>query len=239
MISEFSKNKPALEAITAHLEKLTSWFPGMIYSYAIISKRDPTNILIISNKPEWFDEYVNQNYQLIDPVTTRALNDMGDFSWERNSHEITSTNLQKVFRTSEKVHIDVGHTFILHDPRNNVVTLTIMTGLEFYGDLIRLLEENGDKMPPFLISTHKKTLSIYDKLIKKDNTGKVSLTKREYDILQLASKGKKYSEIAVILDLAVSTVKFHISKITRKLGAKNIPHAINLAVELKLISNEP
>lgn len=166
----------------------------------------------------------------------RAMNDMGDFSWERDSEEIFKNKLHNVFRLSEMVHIDVGHTFILHDPRNNVATLSLMSGLNSYGNLIRLIEENKNITQSFLVSTHKMTLSLYDKLIKKETGGDIDLTKREIEILTLISKGKKYSEVAEILGIAVGTVKFHMGRVNCKLGAKNAPHAIKLVIELNLIN---
>lgn len=237
MMSEISKNHAVMDAISAHLEKLKILCPGLIYSYAVINKKDPSEIIIISNKPNWFDEYVKNSYQLIDPVTMRALNDMGDFLWERGSEEITRTQLHNVFRMSEMVHIDAGHTFILHDPRNNVATLSFMCELASYGNLIRLMNEHKNLIQSFLVSTHKMTLSLYDKLVKKFDM-EVTLTPREIELLTLTSKGKKYSEAAKFLGITVSTVKFHMGRVNRKLGAKNTPHAIKLAVELNLISTD-
>ena len=48
------------------------------------------------------------------------MNEVGDFSWTKDATEVTATCLQRVFNAEEKENIEVGHTFILHDPRDNV-----------------------------------------------------------------------------------------------------------------------
>uniref|UniRef100_UPI00384ACE79 helix-turn-helix transcriptional regulator n=1 Tax=Brenneria izbisi TaxID=2939450 RepID=UPI00384ACE79 len=62
---------------------------------------------------------------------------------------------------------------------------------------------------------------------------------RENEILYWASMGKTYPEIAMILDIKISTVKFHIGNVVKKLGVLNAKHAIRLGVELQLIKPVP
>ena len=47
--------------------------------------------------------------------------------------------------------------------------------------------------------------------------------------------GKTYQEIALILGIKLSTVKFHIGNAVKKLGVTNARHAIRLGIELQLI----
>jgi len=68
------------------------------------------------------------------------------------------------------------------------------------------------------------------------NMGKPIFTLRENDVLYWASMGKTYGEIAVIADISVSTVKFHMSNIVAKLGNSNVRQAIRLGVEFKLLT---
>lgn len=70
---------------------------------------------------------------------------------------------------------------------------------------------------------------------KKDKTNPINeLTSRETEILYWSGTGKTYLEIARILNLTVSTVKFHMSKVVKKLGVKNAKHAISLSIELNI-----
>ena len=63
------------------------------------------------------------------------------------------------------------------------------------------------------------------------------LSERELDILQLIATGQSNKEIAVLLVIAVSTVKSHINHIYGKLGAKNRVQAIALARSSGLLSD--
>lgn len=47
------------------------------------------------------------------------------------------------------------------------------------------------------------------------------LTNRELDVLQLVAQGRSNAEVAAALHLSVSTVKFHLSALMTKLGARN------------------
>jgi DNA-binding NarL/FixJ family response regulator len=63
------------------------------------------------------------------------------------------------------------------------------------------------------------------------------LTVKELQILNLLSTGRTNSEIAAELWIAEQTVKFHLSNIYRKLGAKGRTAAVQAAERRGLISN--
>jgi two-component system, NarL family, response regulator LiaR len=60
------------------------------------------------------------------------------------------------------------------------------------------------------------------------------LTQREREILKLIINGKSNSEIAYSLTISISTVKFHVSSIIRKLHVDNRVEVVALAIEKKL-----
>ncbi|HEX6890662.1 MAG TPA: LuxR C-terminal-related transcriptional regulator [Chryseolinea sp.] len=61
------------------------------------------------------------------------------------------------------------------------------------------------------------------------------ISKREYDVLTLISKGDTNQQIADKLFLSLNTVKTHSSSLYVKLGAKRRTQAVQKAKELKLI----
>lgn len=61
------------------------------------------------------------------------------------------------------------------------------------------------------------------------------LTDREAEVLRWVRAGKNNWEISVILDISQVTVKNHVGKILRKLGAENRGHAVALATGRNLI----
>ncbi|QKW37339.1 response regulator transcription factor [Actinomadura sp. NAK00032] len=57
------------------------------------------------------------------------------------------------------------------------------------------------------------------------------LTAREVEVLALASRGASAAQIAEDLVLTIGTVRNHLSRINRKVGAQNRVHAIRIAEE--------
>ncbi|TDD88943.1 response regulator transcription factor [Actinomadura rubrisoli] len=55
------------------------------------------------------------------------------------------------------------------------------------------------------------------------------LTEREIEVLEMASRGASAAEIAEDLVLTIGTVRNHLSRINRKIGARNRVHAIRIA----------
>jgi NarL family two-component system response regulator LiaR len=64
------------------------------------------------------------------------------------------------------------------------------------------------------------------------------LTEREREVLALLVKGRSNAEIAEQLNISMATIKFHISNIFSKLGAKNRVEAAAFALEQKLVPKE-
>ncbi len=73
------------------------------------------------------------------------------------------------------------------------------------------------------------TLKVYEFLPDKMKFVEVvtqKLSQRLYDLLKLASQGKKEKEIAELMGISIYTVKFHKRTIFQKTGTKNITEAI-------------
>ncbi|MCP4443402.1 MAG: response regulator transcription factor [Aureispira sp.] len=76
---------------------------------------------------------------------------------------------------------------------------------------------------------------IASKLVKHMSNPIGKLSARELEVLAILAKGAKNSEIAKELFIAERTVKFHVSSILSKLGAKNRTEAVQVAVKRGLI----
>ncbi|MEJ0032855.1 MAG: response regulator transcription factor [Bacteroidota bacterium] len=64
---------------------------------------------------------------------------------------------------------------------------------------------------------------------------KLNLTSREYEVLQLITKGCSNAEIADKLFLSLSTVKTHVSNLFVKMDVKSRTQAVEKANRLKII----
>lgn len=65
---------------------------------------------------------------------------------------------------------------------------------------------------------------------------KLCLSKREYEVLQLLTKGYSNADIAENLFLSVSTVKTHVSNVFVKMDVKSRTQAIEKSKRLKIIA---
>lgn len=205
-------------------------YPNTVYAYAIMNKKDPSQMRIINNNPEWFDIYLERKYQFIDPVIIRGLRCIDDYFWESKLILSDGYNLTRIFNESFQYNIYQGHTFPLHDYLNNLVLLSVISQKDSAIDM----EKHRAKFMSFLIKLHQKTLNLYSQYQQKKN---VFLSPRERQILKWVGAGKTYAEIAIILTITERTVKFHMGNVMKKLGVNNARHAVKLSSELRLLDN--
>lgn len=74
-----------------------------------------------------------------------------------------------------------------------------------------------------------------DFTVNKAELEKLNLTNREYEVLQLITKGYSNADIADHLFLSLSTVKTHVSNIFVKLEVKSRTQAIEKAKRLRIV----
>nr|WP_244987267.1 LuxR family transcriptional regulator [Winslowiella toletana] len=196
------------------------------FGYFIINKRDLTDICIINNHSEWFDLYAEFSHQMIDPVVVRSLSRIEDFRWNKGITALSN----KVMLQAKEYNINSGHTFILHDYKNNLVLLSIFNDMHIKKEPLL----NKEKIFSLLVKTHQEILSLYENL-EGNFKDSINITKRESEVLCLVSTGKTYKEVSMTTGIHVATVKFHMGNIVKKLGAVNARHAIKLASDLKLV----
>ncbi|WP_305809556.1 hypothetical protein [Sodalis-like endosymbiont of Proechinophthirus fluctus] len=67
----------------------------------------------------------------------------------------------KFYKMSSDYALDNSYTFTLHDPDNNLATLTIIQMKQFY-DFYDIIEREKDKFKMLLITTHEKVIRFFD-----------------------------------------------------------------------------
>lgn len=224
----------------SYFHKELNHYGDVKYAYMILSKKNPTKIIVISNYPdEWVEIYKESNYQHIDPVVLTALNRISPFPWDKNIVINERLKISKIFNFSKKYNIVNGYTFVLHDQNNNLAILSFLLNKFETDNIEEMIENNKDKLQMLLITAHDKITSLYREVNQgcsnKRLNDKEIFSQRENEILYWASMGKTYQEIALILGIKVSTVKFHIGNVVKKLGVMNAKHAIRLGIELQII----
>lgn len=239
MPNSFFNNASINTLIKNFLEKELNEYCNIKFAYAIMNKKNPNNFVVISNKTEWFSFYIKNNYQFIDPVLITASYRVTPFSWDENIMINPGLKLPKIFDMAKNYNIVNGYTFVLHDHYNNLAVLSLIMDDNCDNSIEDAIRDNKNNLQMLLLLAHEKLTKFYREINNNSDfeklTSKEIFSFRENEILYWASMGKSYQEIAIILGIKLTTVKYHIGNAIKKLGVTNAKHAIRLGVELRLI----
>ncbi|KKF37619.1 LuxR family transcriptional regulator [Erwinia tracheiphila] len=245
MFSIFRENKTLKDTLRGYIDRKLSPFGCMEYAYTVVSKKNPSDVLIISTYPdEWVRLYHEGQFQLTDPVVLTAFRRTSPFSWDENITLMSELRFTRIFSLSRQYNIVNGFTFVLHDHMNNLALLSFIIKGNDQGGLEqqqRLSSEQG-VLQMLLIDFCEQMY----RLAGPDLSGtmhtalaedKAIFSPRENEVFYWVSMGKTHAEIAVIAGISLSTVKFHMKNVLIKLGVNNTPQAVRLGIELGLIKS--
>lgn len=229
----FFINKEKNEYIKESLEKRLAKYGKMNFVYSVMNKRNSDEMMIISDlSEELIIDYLKNKTQEIDPVIINASNRVSPFSWDEDLKINYQWTVKRVFEPIKPYNIISGYAFVLHDQNNYLAVLSLYIDKLLMNEVEENIKNSKDEIQGILIFIHEILLQSYrDELDAAQHT----LSSRETEILYWCSLGKTYPEIAKMLQLAVSTIKFHMANIVKKLGVRNAKHAVTLAKELNII----
>jgi len=229
----FYSNSEKNAHIKMSLERRLVKYGEISYVYGVMNKRDMDEMLIISNFPsEIIDNYLSNKYQNIDPVIINALNRISSFGWDENLGINSQLTVRRLIDAIKNYDIIRGHAFVLHDHKNCLATLVLYIDKLLIPYIDKVIFKYRDEIQGLLIYIHEMLLESYQ---EERQVTKNILSTREAEILYWSSTGKTYAEVARILIITVSTVKFHMANIVKKMGVKNAKHAISLANEIGIV----
>ena len=165
MRDSFFSNSTINSIIKQRLEKRLKAYKNIKYVYAIMSKNNPVNLTIISNRQEWFKFYKENNFQFIDPVVCAALHRLTPFSWDENFLVAQGIKSLSFFNIARNHNIVNGYTFLLHDQYNNLVMLSLFSDNNHENGIEEIIETDKDKFQMLLMLTHEKTIHLYQKIV--------------------------------------------------------------------------
>ncbi len=160
----------------------------------------------------WQREYEAKNYAWGDPIMLWAAINTGDKRWS----DVRFPDLIGVFKAAQRFNINYGATFSRkHGSKKSVLTVAHDTR-EFTDEEMLIFARSFDVL-------------VLDAKING------TLTEAELDTLRCVQQVMEYPEIAVQLGISVPTVKVRVEKARSKLGARNTPQAIAIAVRRNYI----
>jgi len=241
MFCALDQNRTIAETLKDYIEKKLRFLGRPNYAYTVVSKKKPSDVIIISSYPdEWASLYCANNFQLTDPVILTAFKRTSPFSWDENITLMSDLKFTKIFSLSRRYNILNGYTFVLHDHRGNLALLSIIIADHKQEELEERLSSERGALQMLLIDINEQMYRLVGETSGRgrqmtEEKEKAIFTTRENEVLYWASMGKTYAEIAIIAGVSVSTIKFHMRNAVAKLSVSNARQAIRLGVELELI----
>lgn len=192
------------------------------FLYLRQNKRAPGEALVVSShEQDWVRDYSECRRYLKDPVVLAAQQRVSPFNWQDCARP--NAGLCDAGSQCQRVK---GYTFAVHDPQQQMSLLSVIRRDDNPAFSRQVLSRLAD-LQMLLVALHEKTALLPD--------SQPALSGREQEVLLWSSRGKTYGEIAIILGIQLSTVKFHVGNATRKLGVSNGKHAIRRALELNYL----
>lgn len=197
------------------------------YAYLCVGGPEAT---ALTNYPlKWQEIYLEKDYRHIDPVVTTAQRKMAPFSWSIAEMRNRDHGHQAFFSDAERHGIRSGFTIPIKTGFGRIAMLTLAGGAEEQPSIVVRDIMHAATAVSFV---HANIVRLTNNVPKGMNT---PLSSRELTCLTWASLGKTNAETAQMIGIAENTVRFYLIQARDKLGAKNIPHSVRLAVKRRII----
>ncbi|MCO5164705.1 MAG: autoinducer binding domain-containing protein [Mesorhizobium sp.] len=184
----------------------------------------------VTNYPlEWQELYLSNDYGAIDPVVKTAQRRMAPFSWSAPHLRKDHRGQIAFLNEAERHGICSGFTIPIKAGFGRVAMLTVAGEAKEQPDIIIRDPVQAATAVAFV---HVNIIRLTANILMKSKAG---LSSRELTCLTWASLGKTNWETAQMIGIAENTVRFYLKQARDKLGAKNIPHTVRLAVKRKII----
>lgn len=187
------------------------------YNLGELSKHEPFSMVTYSQN--WVSHYRQKNYVEVDPVLKEVRKSIFPVDW-RNI-QINSKQAKRFFNEAFEAGVGRYGLSIPVQGRNNDYSVLSITFDESLRDWNFFKNCYMRDFQILALYFHKSILDINN--IKPPL---FELSSREVEVLYWSACGKSGDEIAIILGISKSTVRFHVGNVLTKLNAVNMTHAV-------------
>jgi LuxR family quorum-sensing system transcriptional regulator SolR len=185
-------------------------------------------ISVLNNYPRaWWQRYTEKNYHTIDPSVAHCTASQRPVVWSDSLFQPA----KEFWDEARSFGLRVGRAQSCRDGLGIVSMLTFSRS----GESLSAVELASKERELRVLTecAHRLMLDAFrSRLIGEMRS---ALTEREVETLRWAADGKTGNDIALILDVSLSTVRFHLKNATGKLNAGNLSGAIARAMVLDLL----
>lgn len=183
-------------------------------------------VLNISYPAKWIDLYEKRNYSLIDPIVKRHFKTFDTQKWSTTKSLASGQTDHMFWEEASSFGMTAGLTLGIADRRRRRASL-----FSFHG--VHLEEHLRHSIVLEYVMPHLHEAFFRSGLPRAIEVSPV--TDREKEILRWLKWGKTNWEIAQILSISERTVKFHLTNLADKLGARSRSHILAVALSYGFI----
>lgn len=208
---------------------------GLLTEHHTIGR--PAQHACMHNHPDsWIRYYTEKKLGLIDPVRQYIPHAEGPFTWASLPQRMVLIPQQVEFlRLAAAAGLHDALSIPLRGPRGALAEIGAAGSRAGVDLSMNRLSEIGLLSHQFYWTF----LRVERKPQQRRQTVIVHLSPTELKVLKWCANGNSRRQSSEALGISEETVKFHIRNIRRKLDARTAPLAVNKALSLGLISNEP
>lgn len=207
-------------------------FDRFFYLQLHLSKGRGDRVMFGTYPPDWSRHYALSNLRLHDPLWGHGFKTVRPFLWDEVRTAQRSREAERlVYGPGEDAGLRSGAGIPLHGPLGGVATFYVSNNCKtsVFRDLF---EGQQHVLQLVALNTHARVLEISPNTVLETS---VSLSARQKDVLLWLAHGKTNWEIGELIGIAEDTVRQHVIKICRLLGASNRSQAAVIAVMQGLI----
>jgi DNA-binding CsgD family transcriptional regulator len=187
-------------------------------------------VIITTYPQDWVTHYVERGFQQRDPVVACGMATMLPFLWS----DLNPTKTQRqVFEEGRSAGLISGLSVPIHGPSGEFALVSLasdMPAVEF----ATYVETYRYHLHLAAIYCHASVSDLSAMNVEANKA--ITLTSREVEVLSWIARGKTAWEVSELLNIAESTVVFHVENAKRKLGVFSRSYAVAKAISLGLIS---
>ena len=203
--------------------------------FAYFGQRANGPNLISSYPKSWTSHYFREGYDNIDPVLQDPRNTRRMFLWDgREARSAKSARERRLFDDALNFKIRTGLTVRIPSSQNQFAAFTLAVDERSLG-LDRFIESSQDILERMGLTYHAHVSAARVGCTPANGQQVSSLTQRQRQCLAWISDGKTMQDIADILGVSLSGVKFHLDNARGNLAASTLPHAVALALRQGLL----
>lgn len=207
-------------------------FDRFFYLQLHLSKGRGDRVMFGTYPPDWSRHYALSNLRLHDPLWGHGFKTVQPFLWETVRAAQRNREAERlVYGPGEDAGLRSGAGIPLHGPLGGVATLYVSNDCA-PGAFRELFESQQHALQLVAFNTHARVIELSPPAVSEPSVG---LSARQKDVLLWMAHGKTNWEIGELLGISEDTVRQHVIKICRLLGASNRSQAAVIAVMQGLI----